>query len=199
MNYKEELLGALTEVCRKARKEGVEEGYSKGYEDCKQEYLKKESDKIIDNVLDYSEGHKDGYKQGLNTGWEAAKRIVGMSLTGIEYCGFGKIEDYNADSIYRILDNNDPQDIINKLREYDERVEVGDEIISDMGNKLVITAMGSYEDNWCCIDGSGCTSTLTKEKIENYHWRKTGKHFDIVTETLIQLKESEHEVKEKTE
>ena len=70
-------------------------------------------------------------------------------------------------------------------------IRIGDEVISDLGSKLIITSYGSNKGDWCCIDKNGCVSIITIEKIERYNWRKTGNHFPQIEKMLKLLQEED--------
>ena len=68
--------------------------------------------------------------------------------------------------------------------------EIGDEVMTGFGNKVVVTAM-IPNGGWCCMDHNGQTYNLTEEMTHGC--RKTGRHFDQITELLHQMKEDSHE------
>ena len=103
MNYKEEILNALTDVCKKARNEGYNDGCV--------ETGKKYAD-IVENV------RKEAYKKGVEDTWEAARKIVfqKVNLLAIFNLHWG---DHSTD----VLRDYSGEEAIAKLKEYETKLK----------------------------------------------------------------------------
>lgn len=99
MNYKEEMLNALTDVCKKAR--------SEGFASAKEVYTRQ-----VDNV------RKEAYKKGVEDTWEAARKIVfqKVNLLAIFNLHWG---DHSTD----VLRDYSGVEAIAKLKEYETKLE----------------------------------------------------------------------------
>ena len=88
-------------------------------------------------------------------------------------------EIFGTQSYSYIMRENTAQEAIDKIKAYEDkhsdRIEVGDEVISDAGNKFTVTGF-TNSDAVCGFSarGSWCFST-----IDNL--TKTGKHYDIAS------------------
>ena len=80
----------------------------------------------------------------------------------------------------------DSDDEDNKNQDND-RIKVGDEVVSSLGTKLIITAMGGQDGYWCCIDKKGVVSIITTQNIKDFNWHKTGRHFYQMNDLLNDL------------
>ena len=96
MNYKEEMLNALTDVCKKARNEG----YNDGCVETGKKYID-----IVNNVR----------KEAYNKAWEAARKIVfqEVNLFAIFNVHWG---DHSTD----VLRDYSAQEAIQKIEKYEE-------------------------------------------------------------------------------
>ena len=125
----------------------------------------------------YGELQDEAYQRGLDDAWEAAQRVVcrteagGMTLDTLQKV-FGVI------SPVIIMQSNTAQEAIDKIKAYEDgkhsdRIEVGDEVISDTGTKFTVTGF-TNSDAVCGFSarGLGCFNTIDK-------LTKTGKHYDI--------------------
>ena len=124
----------------------------------------------------YGELQDEAYQRGLEEAWETARKLFSsMADSDIEKAF--PIEWNNGG--FKALMNLQPQEAIAKLKAYEDkhsyRIEVGDEVISDTGNKFTVTAF-TNSDTVCGFSerGLGCFNTIGKLK-------KTGKHYDIAS------------------
>lgn len=97
MNYREEIINSLVDVCKKAR--------SEGFDSAREIYTKQ-----VDS----------GYKKGLEDAWECARKIVlGTDKGGIDVEDLIKIFDVR--SAYGILESVSINDAMQKIKEYEQQ------------------------------------------------------------------------------
>ena len=133
---------------------------------------------INDGSLDVKLRVEGAYQRGLDDAWEAARRIVvdtdhgGLALGTLS-------EIFGTQSYYYIMRENTAQEAIDKIKAYEhkdsDRIEVGDEVISDAGTKYTVTSI-TGKDSAVGFSGRGlwCFNAIDKLK-------KTGKHYDIAS------------------
>lgn len=121
---------------------------------------------------------KRAYNKGLNDAWEAVRKIMNMPQKDF-------YELFNSERPYYVITLKSASEVIEKLKQYDEQhgtvsVEVGDEVLDGVAS-LVVTSIN--EDGTVNgFDECGCTYSSVKVR------GVTGRHFDIVSETLKQMK-----------
>ena len=126
----------------------------------------------------FGELQDEAYQAGLNDAWEAAQKVVckttagGMSLDTLK-------EIFGVQSPAAIMQSNTAQQAIDKIKTYEDkrsdRIEVGDEVISDTGTKFIVTAFKT-SDSVCGFSERGLWRFNTIDKLT-----KTGKHYDIAS------------------
>ena len=128
----------------------------------------------------FGELQDEAYQAGLNDAWEAAKKIVGDTDHGGIAMGT-LCEIFDTRSYSFIMRENTAREAIAKLKAYEDgnhsdRIEVGDEVISDTGTKKFTVTVFANSDTVCGISERGlwCFSAIDKLK-------KTGKHYDIAS------------------
>ena len=166
----------LNEDCKIVQQMCVTEhgnAYTDGCYSCNLEELN--SDYINEH---YGELQDEAYQAGLNDAWEAAQKVVckktagGMSLDTLK-------EIFGVQSPAAIMQSNTAQQAIDKIKTYEDkhsdRIEVGDEVISDAGTKYTVTSI-TGKDSAVGFSGRGlwCFNAIDKLK-------KTGKHYDIAS------------------
>lgn len=192
MNYKEEIINALANVCKRARKEGYEEAdsnqrenavyeYERGYE----EGLKRGEDIEQANAAETKkEVAKQNYERGLNDAWEYARKIVlGKTDGGIGINAV--IAIFGNASTYEIFMNFTVPEVIAKIKNYeekqkqtDDKIKVGDEvdvpqldckgIVIAEANKETILVLSEYMDGLI--------------RTEKHNVKKTGRYFSEIDE-----------------
>lgn len=148
-------------------------GYDKGYAD------KTNNDEVANELA------KDIYQRGLNEAWEAARKIVlnpdegGMSVTDI-YLVFG-----NNGSMQRIFRSYSATEVIEKLKAYekkqkvDDEIKVGDVVERYINDKFDSTGIFLGEDGnyWNCLFWAG--AGFTTFAYPKNQFKKTGIHLGI--------------------
>ena len=166
------------------------------------EGLAREAVTNIRNAYDrgYKQGYKDGkadvvttsYEKGLNDAWECLKKIVFEKCDdGLTFTEIIKIFDGKC-LTSEILNGYSPSEAIAKIKEYekkqeqaDDEIEVGDEVIEGKvfnSGKGIVTFVSPIVTYVVWYDGS-----TGRRKLEDL--KKTGRHFDKISEILEQLKE----------
>lgn len=84
------------------------------------------------------------------------------------------------------------KEVIEKIKAYEEQkkveeeIKVGDEIISDLGEKAVVTRINEWEVIECLNKNGQFIIYDEKE-----HWEKTGRHFPQIEEMLKEMENEE--------
>ena len=142
MNYKEEIINALADVCKRARKEGYEEAdsnqrenavyeYERGYE----EGLKRGEDIEQANAAETKkEVAKQNYERGLNDAWECTRKIGKVNWLTLKQIGF-EIKDKEKNPSWDVVMEYSASEAITKIKDYeekqkqtDDKIKVGDEV-----------------------------------------------------------------------
>ena len=131
----------------------------------------------------FGELQDEAYKRGLEDAWAAAKKIFGYEIDGgIPINKVREVFGYAENAIFctaDIIRDYTAQEAIDKIKAYDgkhsDRIEVGDEVISDTGTKFTVTAFAN-SDNVCGISERGLWCFNAIDKLT-----KTGKHYDIAS------------------
>lgn len=123
-------------------------GYEQGYQEAKTEF------------------YENRYQEGLQDAWEMTLKVIDMSLSQRKAI----LGDY---SFYDSIQKNTASEALEKIKAYEQRIEVGDEVyFVDSNHKRVVTAI---------IDGAAVQFTETGkwavDDVDKLH--KTGKHYDI--------------------
>lgn len=121
MNYKEEIINALADVCKRARKEGYEEGLKRG-EDIEQANAAETKKEVA----------KQNYERGLNDAWECARKIGKVNWLTLKQIGF-EIKDKEKNPSWDVVMEYSASEAITKIKEYeekqtDDKIKVGDEV-----------------------------------------------------------------------
>lgn len=124
------------------------------------------------------------YEDGLNEAWEAARKIVYLpSNGGYSASELMEIFKSNVENAY-ILKHNTATEAIAKINEYENRIEVGDEVVDSIGKKSVVVRV--YGEYITVVEYDGVASRWKKEGF-----KKTGRHFPQIEEVLKQMQEKE--------
>ena len=135
------------------------------------------------------------YEDGLNEAWECVSKITCIPENG----GLppeALLEIFNDQRIYMIIKKFTPTEVIDKIKEYEEKqnknkveIHVGDEIYSELTNcKAVVQRIDSWNRYQCFNDG-GAQFVIGTETFNDY-WVKTGKNYPQIVEVLKQMQES---------
>lgn len=147
-----------------------EEAYEDGYKTAKVQ-CNIQAEKDLRKV---GERH---YQKGLSDAWEAARKIALMDTETSE-----NVTGYFG--LFRIMENLTPMQAIEKIREYEqeqEKIKVGDEVISPDG-KAVVTEISDRNVRIMYAKGSG-------QIVESENLTKTGRHFPEIAAVLAKMKE----------
>lgn len=131
----------------------------------------------------YTEGLKDGYDKGAEDAWECARKIaLNASNGGISISDMRLF--FGTSSLSYILKNNSVQEVIDKIKEYEEErkkgkedvnFEVGDKVrtLTDMidGDKVFPEGTIGVIKN---IDKTELPYQVYSEKYDDYYWYKKG-------------------------
>lgn len=178
MNYKEELMNALVNVCSRAYKEGHEKAFGEGsHEDL--EKARKEG--YEQGILQASQGIADG----TDKAYEQGMKDLSDALKDTKYLK----RNFECTDISAILRDFEPKKIVDQWKE--DRTpehEIGDEVYNPEGRTGVVIAINSSP--------KGCTLILMFEdgsmvgNLPAKDWKKTGK---VVKEVAELYKVVRHE------
>ena len=117
------------------------------------------------------------YEDGLNDAWEVVRRLE------YELAPAERVELFGYYSPYDIIDALTPQEVIEKLEKHN-RIEVGDEVIDDAGDKGIVTRVNPDREYLTVILDDGIAIRWEKKEF-----KKTGRHFPQIAEVLRQMQE----------
>lgn len=119
------------------------------------------------------------YEDGLNEAWEAARNVVDCEVP-FEFWDLA-----SGQSNLAVFKHYSATGAIEKIKEYENRIKVGDEVIDSNGmlekRSVVVRVSGSVIT---IMEGDGTVSRWEKE-----HFKKTGRYFPQVEEVLKQMQE----------
>jgi len=180
MNYKEEIMNALANVCKRARREGYAEGLKKG-EDIEQ----LNAAEVARLKYNY------GYKDGLDDAWKCAKKIVVDKTDG----GIGidaVIKSFGNLSAYEIFMNFTASEAIvlikgrNKLPEksrVDDEIKIGDEVdVPQLDCKGIVIATANKETILVLSEYMDGLLRTEKHKV-----KKTGRYFPEIADIKMKM------------
>lgn len=126
------------------------------------------------------------YEDGLNEAWEAAIKIVCLPSAGGYSASelmdiFGELDI----SSEHLLKHNTCAEVIAKIKEYENRIKVGDEVKKGEIKGVVID-VGSPASMSTVWWQDGIVSGWARESL-----KKTGRHFPQIEEVLKRLQEGE--------
>lgn len=155
MNYKEEIINALTNVCKRARREGYEEA---------------DSNQRANAIY--------AYERGLDDAWECARKIID-SATSVEGCEWFE-EIFGKGTITNIFKEYSASEIIVKIKEYEEKqkqtddeIKVGDEVdVPQLDCKGIVIAEANKETILVLSEYMDGVLRTEKHKV-----KKTGRYF----------------------
>ena len=138
------------------------------------------------------------YEDGLNDAWKCVKKITCIPEKG-GLSSEALLEIFNDRRIYKIIEWFTPTEVIDKIKEYEEKqnknkveIHVGDEIYSELTDcKAVVQRIDTWHRYQCFTD-NGNQFILDKHTFNDY-WVKTGKNYPQIAEVLKQMKEKEGE------
>lgn len=120
------------------------------------------------------------YEDGLNDAWKAARKILCESGYNFE-----KLEDiFGFHTLDGILNIFTASEAIAKIEEYENRIEVGDEVECNKEKGVVLEF---DEDSTTIMKPSGKAVIVCNKEIIT----KTGRHFSQIEEVLERMKEDE--------
>lgn len=184
MNYKEEIINALADVCKRARKEGYEEGLKRG-EDIEQANAAETKKEVA----------KQNYERGLNDAWEYARKIVlGKTDGGIGINAV--IAIFGNTSTYEIFMDFTVPEVISKIKDYyksleksqiEDEIKIGDEVeIPQMESKGIVVATANKETILVLSKYMDGLLRTEKHKV-----KKTGRYFPQINEIIKNMYEDE--------
>lgn len=156
----------------------IEDAYIKGYEAARQDII--------------ATGNKSEYERGLKDAEKAVKRVINEPSRGGLYSNEMQ-EIFGTKSMNAILWNHSLSEIIEKIREYDEKkaernaspdneLHIGDEVYTlDKNDRRIVTALDKNIALVLCASGKYGVFEISK-------LHKTGRRFAI-DEVLRELKE----------
>lgn len=168
-----------TEGIRKQASELIEQAYNRGYKAGQENALTVDSDK-------YRE-------QGRNEAWEVFKTIHKLA----PYCFLDCFPNGN-DELYSLSIN----EVIRRVREYEEKkqeedseIRVGDEVVSNNGEKGIVllcyyhetASYENYREEWLVVYMSDYD---VPQMVTKKRFKKTGKHYDVMS-ILKKMQENE--------
>lgn len=172
MNYKEEIINAIADVCKRARREGYEEADS-----------------------NQRENAVYAYERGLNDAWECARKIVLSKTDG----GIGidaVIAILGNLSAYEIFMDFTALEVITKINNYykspeksqdEDEIKIGDEVeIPHMDSKGIIIATANKETFLVWLKQMNKPLSIEKHKV-----KKTGLYFPQINEKIKNMHEDE--------
>lgn len=123
------------------------------------------------------------YEDGLNEAWEVARKIACLPM----HDGYktGELEEiFGISCESEIFKRNTAAEVIAKIKEYENRIEVGDEVTDNDGWAGVVT--------WISPDGEYMIVVLQDGSALRWHkesFKKTGRHFPQIAEVIKQMQE----------
>ena len=175
-----------TEDIKEQAQELIDQAYQRGYN---AGYSKAENDYYAKTEDD----RQSSYELGLNIAWDAFKTIHKLA----PYCFLDCFPNGN-DELYSLSIN----EVIRRVREYEEKkqeedseIRVGDEVVSNNGDKGIVLcyyhetdSFGNYKEEWLVVYMSDydVPQTVTKKRF-----KKTGKHYDVMS-ILKKMQEGEN-------
>ena len=110
MNYKEEIINALADVCKRARREGYAEGLKKG-EDIEQLNAAETKNEVARLNYNY------GYKSGLGDAWDCARKMYQFNpINNKQLC-----EELYDMGFNEFICSTTASEAIAKIKEYEEK------------------------------------------------------------------------------
>ena len=160
----------------KQTEECIDNAYISGYED---------GSKIADR--DLKEMHDITYNEAYNKGLEDARRAL-LNFLEVPSDEWGKIFDENSYYIKAIFTHYSISEIAKRIKAYkqnkkaeeEKTIKVGDEVISFSDSKAIVTMIDSEYITVVFEDGSS-------GEFPRNNFRKTGRHFDEVSELFSKL------------
>lgn len=121
------------------------------------------------------------YEDGLNEAWEVARKIACLPMhDGYTTGEIAEIFETCCES--EIFKDNTAAEVIAKIKEYENRIEIGDEVVDSIGKKSVVVRVhGEYIT---VVEYDGIASRWKKEGF-----KKTGRYFPQIGEVLKQMQE----------
>jgi hypothetical protein len=113
-------------------------------------------------------GYDEGYKDGLNEAWNGIRKIFNMPC--------GEVKQMFGTAYYpEVIEKNTASEVLEKIKAYEQRLEVGDEVIHKTITKCKPHVITQIRAEWVgVLSEKGYQLTWEKKKVV-----KTGKHYDI--------------------
>lgn len=141
-----------------------------------------EEDSTTDKFIVAGRSYNQGLEEGRDEAWEAVNRIMKIPIPErAEIFGI----PYDKAYIEDISDKFTASEAIGKLEAYQEkqnRTNVGDEVIDREGKRGVVTEINENFESVLYANGHSYG-------VYGGRLRKTGRHFDQISEVLEQMKE----------
>ena len=138
--------------------------------------VQKHQSEINLDDTEYDEEYKEGHEDGLAHAWECARIILNMSKPQLKAAGF-HVNDIQKTSESRrniILDYS-ANEALEKIKAYEQRLEVGDEVIHKTITKCKPHIITQIRAEWVgVLSDNGYPLTWEKKKVV-----KTGKHYEL--------------------
>lgn len=129
--------------------------------------------------VEFKEESEKTYEDGLNEAWEAARNVVDCEVP-FEFWDLA-----SGQSNLAVFKHYSATGAIEKIKEYENRIKVGDEVIDSNGmlekRSVVVRVSGSVIT---IMEGDGTVSRWEKEDF-----KKTGRHFPEIADVLKQIQE----------
>lgn len=136
------------------------------------------------------------YEDGLNEIWKYIRKITYTPKNG-GLSPEALLEIFNDQRIYMIIEKFTPTEVINRIKEYEEKqnknkaeIHVGDEIYSELTDTKAVVQRIDTWNRYQCFNNEG-SQFVIDEQIFNDYWVKTGKNYPQIIEVLNQIKEKE--------
>lgn len=138
------------------------------------------------------------YKSGMNDAWALAKELkndywgMDSGLSKKDICDkYGVSYEDEGSIIDRIYDN-DPEEVMESVKKYNEKINLGDEVVFE-NNTFIVTCI---KDN-CMggIDLKGETYIYSYDPSYNPSIKKTGRKYANLIQVLDDLKTGESNCK----
>lgn len=154
---------AVDQINQDSYDKGFKDGHEKGY---KERTIEEEFDEDTDKAI------ADAYSKGLDDAWKCAGRIYDMSPSEINVL-------FSNSSCDNPLLDYSAFEAMDKMKEYDKRIEVGDEVIY-ASEKYIVTAIANDGHTFMFLSSDGGDL----RRVSSDLFEKTGNHYSQIEEVL---------------
>ena len=136
-----------------------------------------------ENKYDFDEVYDEAYKNGLDAAWNAARAIElsvddgGLDIQEIRHI-FGDMPPND------VVKKFNPEDVVNKLNEYNMEINVGDEVRLIHSTGIVTRKYYDSGVHYNVVWSSGSTGFYGESDL-----KKTGRRFPEIAEVLKKMRE----------